>query len=226
MSALEIVLVSVLGSIIAITIIGILMMRALQENKANSLNLLNTHSEKNKTVFFGDSLTDFYPLQEFFPACHIYNRGVANDMSSDLLRRMANVTELNPDKLFLLIGSNDLGNLVRPEKVIENIDKIINLVRMSNPDVKIHIISLTPVLRAATLYSLIFCKFRTNKKLMALSTLQKAYCEQKGYTFIDIWDALADEKGRLKREYTIEGMHLSIKGYIAVSDILRPYITE
>ena len=226
MSALEIVLVSVLGSIAVITGIGILVIHALQENKAANLNLLNLQSEKEKTVFFGDSLMDFYPVQEFFPTRHIYNRGIANDTTKDVLARLENVADLAPSKLFLLIGTNDLGCLVKPQKILANVAKIVEAVRISNPNVKIYILSQFPVLRTATFFSVFSCNFRTNKKLMALSEMQKEFCLQNGCSFIDVWPILADEKNRLKREYTIEGLHLTIKGYTAVSEVLRPYILD
>lgn len=226
MSALEIVLVSVLGSIAVFAALGILVMHALQENKAANLNFLNLQSEKGKTVLFGDSLMDFYPVQEFFPTRHIYNRGIANDTTKDLLARLENVTDLAPSKLFLLIGTNDLGCLVKPQKILANTEKIVEAVRLSSPGVKIYILSQFPVLRTATFFSVFSCNFRTNKKLRALSAMQKEFCLQNGCTFIDVWPVLSDKKNRLKREYTIEGLHLTIKGYSAVSEVLRPYIFE
>lgn len=226
MSALEIVLVSVLGSVILITVIGVLVLHALQENKAQNLDILNRFSEKNKIVFFGDSLTDFYPVQEFFPGIHIYNRGIANDTTTDLLRRIENVTDITPSKLFLLIGTNDLGNNTPLTKIMENINKIIELIKRSSPDVKIYVISQYPVNKTAKFFSFASCKFRNNTNLMALSLVEKDFCEKNGYVFIDVWSHLTDNKGDLKKEYTLEGLHLTMRGYEVVSRILKPYVLE
>jgi lysophospholipase L1-like esterase len=226
MSALEVILTCILGTIAGIISIGILVLHALQQNKVQNMDILNRFAHKGGIVFFGDSLTDFFPLQEFFTDLRLYNRGIANDMTKDLHDRIQNVTDLCPSKLFLLIGTNDLGNLVRPHKILSNIDKILEKVKESNPNVKIYIISQIPVSITATFFSFVSLKFRNNKKLKELSDMQENYCKEKGYTFINVWPHLIDQRGRLKREYTIEGLHLTMEGYAVMANILKPYIYE
>lgn len=224
MNALNIVMISVLGSILLIFSLGMVVLHALQENKAHNLNILNRFSEKGQIVFLGDSLTDFFPVQEFFSGMHIYNRGIANDKTTDVLKRINNVTDIAPSKLFLLIGTNDLGSRVPLEKIMHNINEIIELIKMPNPNVKIYVISQTPINRRAKFFTSFFCLFRTNTKLLALSMLEKDYCDKHGYTFIDVWDGLTDSQGNLKKEYTIEGLHLSMSGYRVISKIIKPYV--
>ncbi|HPG92304.1 MAG TPA: GDSL-type esterase/lipase family protein [Clostridia bacterium] len=226
MNALNIVMISVLGSILLIFSLGMIILHALQENRAHNLNILNRFSEKGQIVFFGDSLTDFFPVQEFFSGLHIYNRGIANDKTTDLIKRINNVTDIAPSKLFLLIGTNDLGVRVPLEKIMQNIHEIIELIKKDNPTVKIHLISQAPINRRAKFFTSFFCLFRTNTKLLALSMLEKNYCEKHGYTFIDVWDCLIDSRGNLKKEYTVEGLHLSMSGYRVMAKILKPYVLD
>ncbi len=40
--------------------------------------------------------------------------------------------------------------------------------------------------------------------------------EELGCTYINVFDCLLDEKGNLKAEYTIEGMHMYANGYAVV----------
>ena len=47
-----------------------------------------------------------------------------------------------------------------------------------------------------------------------------------GYPFINVYDELIDENDNLKREYTLDGIHLSTKGYEQVVRKLKPYIYD
>ena len=47
-----------------------------------------------------------------------------------------------------------------------------------------------------------------------------------GCHYIDVNDGLTDGNGRLKKEYTIEGIHMYANGYKAVLDQLIPVLRE
>ena len=48
--------------------------------------------------------------------------------------------------------------------------------------------------------------------------------KRQGQHYIDINDGLKDEQGRLKAEYTIEGLHINEQGYRAVFDDFLKYL--
>ena len=54
----------------------------------------------------------------------------------------------------------------------------------------------------------------------------KKLAEKYHGTYIDVNAALKDEKGRLKAEYTIEGMHINEDGYRAIIPALMKYVEE
>ena len=70
-------------------------------------------------VFFGDSITEVYKVDEFFPKRNVINSGISGDRTENLLERMDDVYRYNPSKVFLLIGINDLNR----EKSIDEITK-------------------------------------------------------------------------------------------------------
>ena len=45
-----------------------------------------------------------------------------------------------------------------------------------------------------------------------------------GCHYIDVNEGLADGNGRLKKEYTIEGIHMYANGYRVVLENLRKYL--
>ena len=62
-------------------------------------------------------------------------------------------------------------------------------------------------------------KIHTNEKITAANALVKQLAERHGQHYIDINDDLKDEQGRLKAEYTIEGLHINERGYRAIFNL-------
>ena len=79
------------------------------------------------TLFLGDSLTEYGNWRELFPGLDIKNRGIAGDTTDGVLHRLDGITALSPDKIFLMIGINDLlmGRSVKrifvPDEVADHI---------------------------------------------------------------------------------------------------------
>ena len=69
-------------------------------------------------------------------------------------------------------------------------------------------------------------KIRTNEKITAANALVKQLAEKHSQHYIDINDCLKDEQGRLKAEYTIEGLHINEQGYRAIFDDFLKYLEE
>ena len=49
---------------------------------------------------------------------------------------------------------------------------------------------------------------------------------ERGCNFLDVNRGLTDEKGRLKKEFTVEGIHMYANGYRVVLENLRPYLEQ
>lgn len=195
------------------------------EDKVQIFNDLNKNAHREGIVFLGDSLTEFYPADEFFYGCDVYNRGIAGDTTDGVLARLEeNVLVLEPKKLFLQIGTNDLGNKKSPEYIFENIKKIITQIQERLPKTQLYILSLYPVNSKATPYSKSIVLGRKNSDIRMLNCWLNDYCNSHNLPFLDVASKLMDEKGNLKKEYTIEGLHISFLGYSAITEVLKPYV--
>src|ERR1700687_2751129 len=65
---------------------------------------------KPRVVFLGDSITDLWRLNEYFPDRDFVNRGISGQLASQMLGRMkADVTDLHPAAVVILAGTNDLA---------------------------------------------------------------------------------------------------------------------
>jgi lysophospholipase L1-like esterase len=49
-------------------------------------------------------------------------------------------------------------------------------------------------------------------------------CARLGLAFIDVAASLRDERGNLRKDYTVEGLHISFMGYMKITEVLRPYV--
>ena len=54
----------------------------------------------------------------------------------------------------------------------------------------------------------------------------KGLAEKMGCRYIDVNQGLTDENGRLKKAYTVEGIHMYANGYRVVLENLRPYLEQ
>jgi lysophospholipase L1-like esterase len=176
---------------------------------------------KNGIVFVGDSITQDYPLQDFYPWCVVYNRGIGGDTSVGLLKRLnESVFDLEPSKVVLLIGTNDFGVLnAKVSEVAKRINQIVETIHLHLPNTKIILESVYPV--NISLSDSI--RYRSNEDIIELN---KLLAFTKNVTFVDIASLLMDEDGNLNPQYTVEGLHINAQGYRVISSALAPYIVK
>ena len=65
---------------------------------------------------------------------------------------------------------------------------------------------------------------RTNENILTANKAVEKLAEEFGYHYIDVNDGLLDETGRLKKEYTIEGIHMYANGYCVVLENMKKYL--
>ena len=73
-----------------------------------------------RVVFLGDSITDGWRLNEYFPDRDFVNRGISGQITGEMLGRMqADVIALKPEAVIILAGTNDIARGI-PLTTIEN----------------------------------------------------------------------------------------------------------
>ena len=181
-------------------------------------------------VFLGDSITDWYPFEDFYSSdVPIINSGFAGYTSEELLKDMdKTVYQYNPTKVFIQVGTNDL-NCDNPdtEKILKNITRIINNVKKNRPNSEVYLESIYPINKTDDEKINKGCVGkRENIDIVSLNEKLEEYCNNNDVVYIDLYDELSDDRGDLKLEYTTEGLHLSREGYQVVSKILKQYLKE
>ncbi|NCC55236.1 MAG: lysophospholipase [Erysipelotrichia bacterium] len=180
----------------------------------------NAFIKKGGIVFVGDSITQDYNVYEYFHQYHVYNRGIGGDTTEGLLKRLdESIFELEPKTVILLMGTNDFGVLnAYPNDIYMRMKSIIEAIQKRLSETKIILISVYPVnpkLDPTSVGS------RNNENIKKLN---KLYETIPGIQFVNLFDQLKDEEGNLKKEYSVEGLHINQNGYEVITNELKKYL--
>lgn len=204
-----------------------------KEMKVERYKEENRSVKPGQTVFTGSSLMEMFPINKLLELhgddIIIYNRGVGGFVSRELLEVLdVCVIELAPSKVFINIGTNDLSDSsISISRLMETYDKIISEIETALPKTRIYLMAYYPVNYEAAAEDMKEClRIRTNEKINAANEEVKRLAERHGQRYIDISRNLKDDKGRLKAEFTIEGLHINYDGYSAVYDDIMKYVKE
>ena len=171
---------------------------------------------ENRVVFFGDSITDSWHLDEYFPGKPYVNRGIGGQTTPQMLVRFRqDVINLQPKVVIILAGTNDIaGNTgpMRIEDIEADLASLADLARANG----IHVIysSILPV-HNYTERSKDFFAQRSPEKILILNNWLKNYCATafNGCTYLDYFSAMIDEKGLLKKDLANDGLHPNAAGF-------------
>lgn len=192
--------------------------------RVNEFKIYNRFAKPAGIVFLGDSLTQRYPLSDFYPNMPVYNRGIDGDTTLGVLKRLdVSVFALKPSVVVLQIGTNDLQVADLPfEATVENITQIITSIKKELPKAEIILVSLYPVHESVDkLIEKIVVGPRKNVDLMWINTHLQAI---PGVTYVNVYPHLLDANQELELRFTKEGLHLSLNGYAKVTDVIKPVL--
>ena len=173
-------------------------------------------------IFIGDSIVEYYPLQELFGTEKtIVNRGIRGYQTRLLLENLdAHLYGDAVDQIVLLIGTNDIGKDIPMNDALDNLERVIQSIARDYPLSQIKLVSILPINEGEEYKQTVY--IRTNEKIrewnQAYEALASAYMQ---VDFVPIYDSLTDSEGQLQSVYTTDGLHLSVAGYQALSEALK-----
>lgn len=202
-----------------------------KEYKIERYKKMNETAEKGKIVFAGSSLMEMFPIEQFVKEDKldivVYNRGVGGFVTEELLENIDTcIIDLQPSKLFINIGTNDLSDSRRSfEEIFERYEKILSIVTGKVDNVSMYLMAYYPVNYNAATEEMKPClKIRSNEKIKSANEEVARLARKFNANYIDVSAPLKDENGDLKAEFTIEGMHINEQGYRAVYPLIKQYI--
>lgn len=204
-----------------------------RQQKAARFHRLNRLVRPHQILFVGSSLMEQFPIHELLLDRQlpyvIYNRGIGGSTTFDLLENMdACIFELQPDYIYINIGTNDM-NLpdYTEEGLIARYRKIMAEIKARLPEAKLFMLAYYPVNPAAAENNpgmKAALQVRTNARISSANEAVKKLAEEVGAAYLDLNGGITDENGCLKAEFTVEGMHMYGDGYVPVLEALLPYL--
>lgn len=185
---------------------------------ADNLALLAKGPQPGRVVFLGDSITDGWKLEQYFPGKPYVNRGISGQTTAQMLVRLfPDVINLQPAALILLAGTNDIARNTGPvtlQMIGQNVQAITELAQKHN--IKVILCSLLPVSDYTPRKQI---ERRPPSDILRLNAWLKEYAAKSGVTWCDYFSATVDADGYLKREISGDGLHPGPPGYAIMAPI-------
>ena len=205
-----------------------------QQDKLERYRILNQNVKKGEILFTGSSLMEQFPVNELLMTNGmdqvVYNRGIGGFTTTDMLQHMEEmVFGTEPSRIFINIGTNDIGSPeYQLETLLERYEEIIVRIQERLPEAEINMMAYYPVNETDKIPEGEWGKTpfvtRTNENINIANAAIENLAAKKGCRFINVNEGLADERGKLKKEYTIEGIHMYANGYQVVLQNLKKYL--
>lgn len=170
-------------------------------------------------VFLGDSITEGGSWNELFDDADILNRGIGGDTTRGVLNRLDEVIRHQPSKLFLMIGTNDIGFGIDTETIAKNYEAILHAIIKGSPKTEIFVQSVLPVNLSSTSFLP-----HNNAGVLKLNQRINEICEKLNLRHIDLHLHFSDTNGNLKAELTNDGLHLLGSGYLLWKGLIEEHL--
>jgi lysophospholipase L1-like esterase len=182
---------------------------------------------ENRVVFFGDSITDIWHLDQYFPGKNYINRGIGGQTTSQMLVRFRqDVIDLRPKAVVILAGTNDIAGNTGPianSDIEANLSSLADLARANG--IRVVYSSVLPVYNY-TEKSKDFFAQRPPARILELNAWLKQYCAKNGIVYLDYFSATVDDKGLLRRELADDGLHPNDAGYKIMTPLAEAAIAK
>jgi lysophospholipase L1-like esterase len=167
-------------------------------------------------LFLGDSLMEWGSWSRAFPEVRVVNHGICGDTTTGVLHRLRPVFRAGPDKVFLMVGANDLASGVRPGQVAFEYERILMALREGLPKSAIYVHSMLP--------SRGFAWGLDNGSVREVNERLVRLADRYGCEYLDIHPEFVDDDGEMRPELTDDGVHLSGAGYRLWEGLIREHV--
>jgi lysophospholipase L1-like esterase len=178
-----------------------------------------------RVIFFGDSITDIWKLDESFPGKHYINRGIGGQTTPQMLVRFRpDVLSLHPAVVVILAGTNDIAGNTGVETLEQIEGDYASLAELARANgIRAVFASVTPI-NHDNPRALLFFLQRSPEKILALNEWLKKYCADHNLVYLDYFSALVDERGLLKPGLSDDGLHPNAAGFAVMAPLAQAAI--
>lgn len=192
------------------------------DKKVAQFTMENANFSKGQIVFIGDSITDLYHLDDYYQDLPLrtYNRGIGGDVTGMLLKRIqVSLYDLEPTKVVLMIGINDINGGVSTDTILKNYNDILSGIKTKLPSTKVYTMSILPINNDVPGY--IDVK-KSTERILSINEEIKEMASNYSYQYMDLFSLVKDDGNHLKKEYSLDGIHLSEQGFVTWTNLIKP----
>jgi len=96
------------------------------------------------SLLAGDSITEGWLGYDIDLGAQVSNHGIGWDTVTGLKSRLPQMLRHSPDKVFILIGTNDIGYQRDVDEMAEELADILDTFKRDKPDTKLYVQSVMP----------------------------------------------------------------------------------
>jgi lysophospholipase L1-like esterase len=176
---------------------------------------------ESRVVFLGDSITEFWSLNDSFPGKPYVNRGISGQTTPQMLLRFRqDVITLQPKAVVILAGTNDIAENTGPITLAGIEDNLVSMVDLAKrAGIRVILSALVPAAKYPWRPDL-----APVEKIRALNGWIKDYAAREGLVFLDYHSAMANEQRGLRVELSEDGVHPNRAGYAVMAPLAEKAI--
>lgn len=193
--------------------------------EAENSKLSPKEKGERRVVFLGNSIFEGWLRMrpEFFAGKPYINRGISGQTTPQMLLRMYDdVLALNPDVLVFKGGINDIAQNTGPydeHHTLNNIKAIAQLARAHK--IKVILCSVLPAYDFPWRPGL-----EPAPKVISLNKAIRAFAEEQGFYYLDLYSAVVDERKGMKKAYASDEVHPTKEGYMVLEPLVEDAIRK
>lgn len=162
----------------------------------------------------GDSITEAWLWHKDSLPLPSSNHGVGWDIAEGLKDRLSLILRHNPDHIFVMIGTNDIGYGHKAEEVAGHVETFITTLQREKPEAVLYLQAVLPR-EAASM-----------PKVRSYNAAYEELASKTNIEFIDMTSKFAAPDGTLNVHYTEDGLHLNAKAYELWGHLLKESLSS
>lgn len=182
---------------------------------------------ESRVVFMGDSITEGWNLEQYFPHKPYVNRGISGQTTAQMLLRFRqDVVALKPRAVVILAGTNDIAGNTGPASLDDIEANLVSMIDIARADgIQVVLASVLPVNNYTENAGPFFIE-RPPERILALNRWLLDYAQKNALTYTDYFSHMIDERGLLRRELADDGLHPNAAGYKLMAPLTDAAIAQ
>ncbi len=178
---------------------------------------------ENRVVFMGDSITDSWHIEHFFPGKPYVNRGISGQTAPQMLLRFRqDVIDLHAKVVVILAGTNDIAGNTGPETLEEIEGYIASMSELAHANhIRVVLCSILPAFDYPWKHGL-----EPAPKILAINAWLKDYAAAQGDVYVDYHTAMKDSRDGLPPALSGDGVHPTGAGYEVMAPLAEAGIRQ